>query len=213
MDVPCITIALVAFGDDETAMKTKLQQVDESHPTGAVSRCFYQTTSLQHEFAIQEKSFPVNHYYCVDNAFMKNDVDVADVLERAFATLPTKKSLVLWNTLVPRSRSELPDMAFSMQSDHYFAMYGICELETVYPNCKSWVRETMAEVEKHEVGAYVGEFDLEARQTKLWADESRTKLMQIIQKWDPDGRFCSYLGLDSTDSGVDQIRSKNCGAN
>src|ERR1700712_5974834 len=114
MDAPCITIALIAFGDDEEAMKAILQHIEDSHPTGTVAHWFYEETSLLQEYETKAKAYPINHRYCVDNSLLKNDADVVAVLEKAFKTLPTKTSLVLWNTMIPHSRRELPDMALSL---------------------------------------------------------------------------------------------------
>jgi hypothetical protein len=196
MDEPCITIALVAFGDEEEAIKAVLQRVEESHPAGTVAHWFCEETSLHQEYENKAKAYPKNHRYCVDNAFLKNFVDVAAVLEPAFTTLPTKKSLALWNSMTPCSRRKLPDMALSMQSDHFFVLYGVWEHESDDPRCQSWVGDIMAEVGRYSIGAYLGEFDFQARRSKFWGDKEGKKLMNIRREWDSEGRFCGYLGLE-----------------
>jgi hypothetical protein len=140
MDEPCIAIALIAFGDEEEAIKEVLQRVEESHPAGTVAHSFCEETSLRQEFENKAKAYPKGHRYCADNAFLKNDVDVTAVLEPAFTTLPTKKSLTLWSSMIPCSRRELPDMALSMQSDHLFVLYGVGEHESdIYAVNLGWV--------------------------------------------------------------------------
>jgi hypothetical protein len=145
----------------------------------------------------------MNHRYSVDCAFLKDDADVVEVLKRAFTSLPTKKSLVLWNSMIPRSRRALPPMALSLKSDHYVAIYGVCGTEEEYTQCKSWVHGIMMEVAKHEVGVYLGEFDLQARPSNIWGDKEKQKLMEIRRHWDPDGRFCSYLGEENMRLAID----------
>lgn len=204
MDEPCITIALVAFGDQEETIKEALQHIEESHPEGTVAHWFCEETSIPQEFENKAKAYPDGHRYCVDNAFLKNDVDVTAILEPAFTTLPTKKSLALWTSMVPCSRRELPDMALSMQSDHYFALFCIWEDESDDSRCQSWVHDIMVEVGRQSFGAYVGEFDFQARQCKLWGDKERKRIMDIRREWDPQCRICGCLGLDDI-SGLEGI--------
>lgn len=199
MDEYCITIVLLATGDDEEALKVVLQRAEESHPTGMVDHWFCQETSLPREFENKAKSYPENHRYCVDNVFLKNDVDVATVLEPAYMTLPTRKSLALWSSMTPCSRRELPDIAVSLQSDNYFAVYCVWELESEDPRCKSWVNDIMTEVGRNSVGAYLGEFDFQARPSKFWGDAEREKIIDVRRKWDPVGRICGCLGLEDLD--------------
>jgi hypothetical protein len=187
-------------------LKKALQQIDDSHPAGTVAHHFYEETNLYMEYKHKARSYPRHHRYCVDDSFLKNDADVVEILEKAFTTLPNKKSLVLWNTMVPHSQSELPDMALSIHSDHYFAMYGICEDEGEYPGCESWVREVMTDVSKHEIGVYLGEFDPQARRSQVWGKEHTKRLMDIRRQWDPKARFCNYLGFDNLDTNESAVK-------
>lgn len=197
MDKPCITIAIVAYGDNEEALKAVLERIEQSHPDGTVAHWFCEETSLDQEYETKAKSYPEQHRYSVDNAFVNNDVDVAAVLEPAYTTLPTKTSLALWNSMIPCSRRELPDGAVSLQSDHYFALYGVWEHESDDLRCQSWIGDIMAEVGKHSVGAYLGEFDFQARRSKFWGDAQAKKIMEIRKEWDSEARICGYLGLEN----------------
>lgn len=197
MDEPCITIALVAFGDKEDAIQGVLQRIDESHPPGTVAHSFCEETSLHQEFENKANAYPKGYRYCVDNVFLKNDADIAAVLESAFTTLPTKKSLTLWSSMIPCSQRELPDMALSMQSDHYFVLYGVGEHESDDLRCQTWVDDIMAEVGRYSIGAYLGEFDFQTRRSKLWGDKQVKKLMDVKQERDPEARICGFLGLEN----------------
>lgn len=179
MDEPCITIALVASGDEEGQVKEALQRVDQSHPEGTVTQWLCEETSMQQQFDIKAKAYPVGHRYCVDNAFLKNDVDLAAVLKPAFTTLPTKKSLALWNSMVPGSTRKFSNMALNMKSDHYFALYSIWEDESDDKHCQSWVSNIMAGVGRQSIGAYLGEIDFRARQSRFWGDEECKTIMDV----------------------------------
>ncbi|KAJ5676221.1 FAD binding oxidoreductase [Penicillium macrosclerotiorum] len=196
---PCITIAIIVYGDQKEKLYRILQQLDETHPDGTLFRSFCEVTSFQQEFERKAQAFPAGHRYFVENAWLKNDIDVATVLEPAFTKLPSRKSLALWQSMAPCSRRELPEMALSMQSDHYLALYGIWEHEKDDFRCQSAISSIIADIEADTVGAYLGELDFRARQTKYWGDNQRRKLIDIRKKWDPNSRICGCLGLDELD--------------
>ncbi|KAK2783200.1 hypothetical protein FQN52_000414 [Onygenales sp. PD_12] len=193
----CITISVIAFGDEEDTVKTALQRAESSYPPGLVSHSFCKGTNFQELFEVMAKGYPPDHYYFVDNAFLANDADVVGTLEPAFA-LPTKTSVVLWSSMKPYSRRPLPDMAVSLQSDHFCGVYGICKQEEDVVATQNWVRGVMAKVAKHSIGAYLGEFDFQERRSRFWGEAQRRKLMEIRSEWDPDQRICGYLGLEYT---------------
>ena len=151
------------------------------------------SSNLESQYTSQAEANPSHHRYCCDNAYIANDADVPAVLEAAFTTLPSQKSFALYFAMNPTSRRALPDMALSMQSDHYFALYTIWQDEKYDERCTNWVYDTMREVERHSIGSYLGDADFQYRRTKYWSEENGKKLMQIRKKWDPKGRICGYL--------------------
>ncbi|CAH0045454.1 unnamed protein product [Clonostachys solani] len=195
----CLTIILLAFGDDEDAMVGILQKVDQSHPAGSLSRSFSEETSLHRELGNKYKAYPIGHRYKVDNVFLNNDADVAELLRPAFTTLPTRKSLALWSSMRPRSTRALTDMALSIQSDHYFALYVIWENEADDLENGAWLAGVMNEVKRQAAGAYLGEQDFQAREARLWGSQQYERLVGIKRKWDPSHRICGCLGLEELD--------------
>lgn len=195
-DEPCITVALLTVGDNEGSVTEVLRRAEGSHPDGAAVRSFGDDTSFDEQFRYKKEAYPEGHRYCADNSFLNNNADVASVLKSAFSTLPTRKSLALYNSMVPTSRRDLPPMALSVQSDHYFALYGIWEDEDDDARNQAWISDIMKQVGQHSVGAYTGEFDFQARQSRFWGDEEKKRLKDIREKWDPNGVFCGYLGLE-----------------
>jgi hypothetical protein len=186
-------VLLVTFKDSEEAAKEALQPAEDSHPPGPLVHWFMKETSLDCEYNDQAAANPSGHRYCAENAYINNDADVSAVLEKAFCTLPSKKAFTLWYSMDPCSRRKLPDMALSMQTDHYLALYTVWEEEKDDQRCQAWVRGIMGDVEKHSQGAYLGDSDFQVRRTKFWGDEEGKKLMEIRRKWDPEGRICGYL--------------------
>ncbi|CAI4212674.1 unnamed protein product [Parascedosporium putredinis] len=143
----------------------------------------------------------------VDNAYVANDEDVPSVLEAAFTTLPSKKAFALYFSMNPTSRRPLPDMALSMQSDHYFALYTVWEDAADDERCTAWVYDVMRDVERRSVGSYLGDADFRHRRTKYWSDAHGKKLMDVRRKWDPRGTVCGYLDVGDQ-SGVEGLKNE-----
>ncbi len=204
LDEPCIMVLLVVFKDTEEAAKEALQPAEDSFPADPLVHWFCQETSLNKEYTDQAAANPSGHRYCADNAYINNDADVSAVLEKAFTTLPSKKAFTLWYAMNPCSRRKLPDMALSMQTDHYLALYTIWEEEKDDARCQAWVTNIMKDVERHSQGAYLGDSDFQVRRTKFWGDEEGRKLMDIRRKWDPEGWICGYLDVGDK-SGADGL--------
>jgi len=110
--------------------------------------------------------------------------------------------------MAPTSRRKLPDMALSMQSDHYFALYTVWEDEGDDVRCLKWVRDIMKDVEKHSEGAYLGDSDFQVRRTKFWSDENAKRLMRIRRAQDPKGTICGYLDVNDA-SGVEGLANEH----
>lgn len=194
MDDIHILANCLTFHNTQEEAEASLRIVNDTRPPGAVVEEINQPTSLQMEYDAQEAANPTGHRYAADNAYISNDADVPAVLEEAFTTLPHKKAFALWFAMNPKSRENLGGrMALSMQSDHYFALYTVWEKEEDDSRCNGWVRDIMKKVERHGVGAYLGDSDFQIRRTRFWGDDEGTKLMKLRQKWDPRGVVCGYL--------------------
>ena len=96
------------------------------------------------------------------------------------------------------SHDHTHDMALSMRSDNYFALYTSWEDERDDDRCQSWLRQVMKKVKSHSVGSYLGDSDLQKPNAPFWGNENARRLMRVCQEWDPNGRMCRYQ-IDSAD--------------
>ncbi|KAL4798791.1 FAD binding domain protein [Aspergillus venezuelensis] len=192
-DEICLFILLVTLKHTPEEAETALRQAQETRPDGTLDEWFCAEDSLSNQYISQANANPQGHRYCVDNAYLYNNADVPNILEEAFTELPTAKSFALWYGMNPCSRRALPDMALSMQSDHYFAVYTVWGDEGEDERCQSWVKDVMKEVERHSVGAYLGDSDFQVRQTRYWSRSNGERLKEVRKRWDPEGSICGYL--------------------
>ncbi|KAL1965783.1 hypothetical protein VTN77DRAFT_5104 [Rasamsonia byssochlamydoides] len=208
MDEICLFILFVTMKDTPEEAREALLPAQQTRPAGVIREWFCEEDNLDQEYDAQAAANPLGHRYCADNAYINNDADVPAVLEEAYTTLPSKKSFALWYAMNPCSRRQLPDMALSMQSDHYFAVYTIWEDERDDEKCTGWVRNIMQRVERFSDGAYLGDSDFQVRRTKFWGTTQGKKLMEIRRKWDPEGRICGYLDMGDS-SGPNGLRNEH----
>jgi hypothetical protein len=193
-----IIVKLVCFKNSEEEARAALQAAEDTVPGTPVVRVFCQETSLQEEYDDQRAANPEGHRYTVDNCYVRNDADVVSVLKESFTTLPTKKSFTLWYSMAPGSRRSfkdgtMPDMALSMQTDHYFAAYTVSEDEAEDSQCHQWTHRVLKQMEPYAEGAYLGDADFQVRQTMYWGSEQGRRLMEVRRKWDPRGIVCGFL--------------------
>lgn len=196
----------LAFKSNGVEALAVLQSIHDSRPPGANSEIFATETDIEAQYDSQVAANPLNHRYASDNAYIRNEADVPAVLEKAFMTLPNKKSISLYFSMNPCSRRTLPDMALSMQSDHYFALYTIWEDERDDERYAGWVKDVMKGVEQDSVGSYLGDSDFRVRQAPYWSREAGGRLREIRKKWDPEGRVCGYLDREDR-SGIEGLRN------
>jgi FAD/FMN-containing dehydrogenase len=193
----CIMPLFVTFKNSEAEAKAALSRANESRPEGFRMEMPDQPTSLANEYRNQAAANPQAHRYCAENAWISNGENVAEVLEDAFTRLPHPKAFSLWYSMNPISRRpNPPDMALSLETDHYFALYTIWEKEEDDKRCMKWVRDIMRKVEPHSEGSYLGDSDFQVRKTKFWKDANASRLMEIRRRYDPGGVICGYLDKD-----------------
>ncbi|KAH8666622.1 FAD binding domain protein [Xylariales sp. PMI_506] len=202
-----ILAGFTSFTSTKANAEAALRPIHETRPSHANVEIFCDETSLHKHYCDQTEANPSNHRYCSENSYIENDADVPTILEKAFLTLPTKKSFSLYFAMNPTSRRPLPDMALSMQSDHYLALYTIWEDAADDDRCTSWVHDIMRDVERHSIGSYLGDADFQHRRTRFWSQDNGKRLMEIRKKWDPRGKICGYLDAGDK-SGVDGLANE-----
>ena len=89
----------------------------------------------------------------------------------------------------------LPDMAFSMQDNLYIALYGVWENEAEDAAHQAWVTDHMRALEPFASGIQLADENLGARPFRFLTDANFKRLQALRSRYDPNGRFHSYMGL------------------
>jgi len=111
-----------------------------------------------------------------------------------WSELDTPHSFSIWYGWAPDRA--LPDMAFSVEGNVYVATYAIYSDEADDERYRSWVHDRTADIAAHGSGVYLGDTDFTRRQDRFLSDANFRRLEEIRARYDPDGRFASYLTTD-----------------
>lgn len=197
------------WAESEKDARTKLAPLIDTHPAGTVFSEDCGDTTFQQEYEEAEKAvWAETQRYIADTVWLSQDSDMVSICKKAFMDIPDC-GVAFWEPMSPISRrSPRPkEMALSITTDYYIALYAI------YPDSKddadneAWLKKHMASLAPHSVGTYLGDHDIQMRETKYWSDEAGQKLMSIRKKWDPEGKMCGYLDKDDK-SGRDGLPNK-----
>lgn len=149
-------------------------------------------TTIEEEFRVQNENNPEGHRWTVNNAWLEGTPEeLSNVCLDAMVDRPNEKAFTLWYSMAPLR--PLPDIAFSMQSDIYMSMYNLWEDPGDDAYNERWVRAQMKRIQPYTVGQYLGDSDFTAHQRQFMSVEHYQTLEQIRAKYDPQGRFHSYL--------------------
>ncbi|PLB44419.1 FAD-binding domain-containing protein [Aspergillus steynii IBT 23096] len=187
----CVYFVCMKTTPEEAEAALHYIHTQQSRPSDTLTEWYCREDSLENLYDKQAKANPKGHRYHTDSAYIHNDADVVTVLEDAFLGLPRGKSFAFWSAMNPWSRRQLPDMALSMRSDHYFAIYALSEDIRDDVQHQSWVHKVMKTIENHSVGTYLGDSDLQ-KMERYWDSNHARYLMEICDKWDPKSVMCRY---------------------
>lgn len=160
-------------------------------------------TSMPEEYARQLADNPPGQYFLGNSWLVGEPADIADSLELGFTTLPSRESFFLYYNMAPLR--PLPDMSFTLQSEHYAAGYIISTGDDVpeQERCEQWLTDRLAYIDSKKdgsggtIGMYLGDSDLAHRAGKIMSDEAWAKFCKIRDAYDPNRMFAGYLHGDS----------------
>ena len=192
-DGPVLLVTAFALVDDAAEADRALAPFRENPAVGrALMVLDAVPTTLAEQQRRQRIDNPEGHRWVVDNAWLTGPAEaVVPAMRRAYTTLPNDQTFTIWFSMAPLR--DLPDMAFSLQSEIYLASYVVWSDPADDEPNRAWLRSVMADLEPVTVGQYLGDSDLATRQVRFMSDEAWQRLQQIRAARDPDGLFVGYL--------------------
>lgn len=152
-------------------------------------------TTLAEQQARQLRDNPEGMRWAVDNAWLRGTPsEVLAAARTAYTDLPNDRAFTIWFSMAPLR--DLPEMAFSLQSEIYLASYVAWDDPADDERCLAWLTAAMADLEPVTVGQYLGDSDLSRRQLRFMSDDNWARLQKLRARHDPDGLFVGYLAGD-----------------
>jgi len=192
----------VAFVADAAAARAALAPFNECP---VLARAIFvqdcAPSTLADQRAQQELQNPPSAQYITDNAWIDGDntpqgvAAMVEGIRPLFTENPTDKGFAIWMSNAPMRR-DLPDMAFSLQTEAYVAAYTVYDDPGDYPRNRRWIDEVFAHAQPVTAGQYLGDSDMTNRQLRFMAPANWERLQAIIAARDPEGRFHRHLAKD-----------------
>jgi FAD/FMN-containing dehydrogenase len=157
----------------------------------------YVPGTLADLYAGSHAAYPDGYRYSADNMWTHAPVgDLLAALHRIAETMPPAPSHMLWMNWRPGllPGPERPDMAYSVEDDTYIALYGVWRDPAEDEAGVAWATERMLELEPHATGIQLADENLGNRPARFLSDENHARLASLRAKYDPEGRFHSWMG-------------------
>ncbi|MEU9404502.1 FAD-binding protein [Streptomyces sp. NPDC048281] len=193
LDGPVLLVTGVAMTDTAQEAAEALAPLHANpYADRALFRVEAQPTTLAEQLAGQRIANPEGHRYFVDNAWLTGSAEeVVPAIRKAFTEHPTRQTFTIWFSMAPLR--QLPDMAFSLQSEIYCASYVVHDDATRDAELRGWLDEAMAAMQPVTAGQYLGDSDFTVRQLRFMGDEQWRRLNGIRAARDPKGVFAGHL--------------------
>lgn len=190
-------LSATAFADSDAEAAEALSAFATCPLADCVMKDLHASTPFQVLFDNADRSWPKGKRYAVDTMWSASPpLDVLTIIQDYFTAAPSADSLV-FSSILP-SPPSLPDAAFSMVAPVYVACYSIWEEAGQDEANTTWLRTLMAALEPLAVGCYVGESDIAANPSQVvnsFAGPNWERLQALREKYDPNGVFHSYMGV------------------
>lgn len=193
-DSPAIVFASPAFADSEQEAEMALAVLATCPVIDkAIVAIPYAPTDLPTWYTAVMNNYLADHRYAADN--MWTSASAAELLpgiHRILDTMPPHPSHFLWLNWGPSPARQ--DMAYSLEDEIYLACYGAWMDSADDDKCADWARSNMAAMADLASGIQLADENLGRRPAKFATDESMARLDAARAKYDPDGRFHSWMG-------------------
>lgn len=188
-----MVIHALAFEDNyEEAKKALAPFEGNPYLENAIVHKPFDPTHLEEECRVQIEMNPEGHRWTVNCAWLEGSPEnVSSTIASSFSNLPSDEAFTLWFSMAPLR--PIPDMAFSLQSDIYLSLYCVWKNKEDDEKCSTWVAQQVENMAPVTAGQYLGDSDFTQRHRKFMSQENYEKMEQIRTKYDPQGRFHSYL--------------------
>jgi FAD/FMN-containing dehydrogenase len=193
---PAISVTAIAYTDTEQEALDQLA-VLERFPgrAGALQAHVNQVMDFQGSGTDGGAGDEVKRWVADNMATHADFADLRAGFDRMLADFPPAPShLLVFNWGGYEANLERPSMAFSVDDDLFYGLYAAWDDAADDERYTRWVTETMRAWEPHASGTMLADENLTNRPFDFMAPENLRTLDELRSRWDPAGRFVSWLG-------------------
>ncbi|MTD52623.1 FAD-binding protein [Amycolatopsis sp. RM579] len=191
---PEITLTAPALVDSATEAAEALAFVSECPLlANALEIVPNSEVSLSDLYAGVAGFYPTGARYAVDNMWTHARAsELLPGIRKIAETLPPYPSAMMWNHWGGDASSR-PPMAFSVEDETYLAVYGVWNDPADDERYATWPEERMREMAHLSTGIQLADENLGRRPARFVSDENLARLDEIRARYDPAGRFHSWM--------------------
>ncbi|KOS22754.1 6-hydroxy-D-nicotine oxidase [Escovopsis weberi] len=190
---PGLMFSASVFAQTEEEARRKLAPLVETHPPGAMVAEDFVDSSITTVYAGSRQFNPPGCRYFTDSVFLKPGTDVVEACRHMFTQIPFPRGLAYWQPLRISPARKQPDMALSIQSEHYVSLLAVYDNEAEDEAQTEWVIEGIRKLEPQIHGTFIADAHPEMRTSNYWSEEATARLAAVGSKWDPKGRITGIV--------------------
>ena len=194
LDTPGIVMASPVFADTEEDATKALALLDTCPVRDrAIIAVPYAPADLASWYEAVMSNYPTGYRYATDNMWTSAPAeDLLPGVRRIIETMPPHPSHFLWLNWGPSPDRQ--DMAYSLEDDVYIALYTVWQDPADDEKYADWARSNMAAMAHLATGIQLADENLGQRPATFTTDENMARLDAARKRYDPDGRFHSWMG-------------------
>lgn len=194
-DQVCILQSVAFVESEEEAVSAMALMA--AHPVNktAIAAIENEEQSLEKLYYANEVPFPQRRY-AVDNIYTNDLPSVVSILAKNMPLAPSRDTAPV---ILYKGSPDLPDAACSTNGDFYISCYAQWSDPEQDVPIKTWLTDVYEEMQPHSTGNYINELNQEQRIHRIessYSPEAWAKLSALRAKWDPQGVFQNFYGLD-----------------
>ncbi|MFI0714951.1 FAD-binding oxidoreductase [Streptomyces inhibens] len=190
---PVISVSATAFVDTEERAREALALFERCPVRDRALIAEVNRATTTSELTARNTHYPPDRRFIADNTWTHASFDELlpglRAIHQDFPPAPTHLVWFPW-TLTPQR----PSMAYSVEDELYLALYAGWEHPADDETYRRWVTERMRAMEPLATGIQLADENLINRPRRFVTEDSLRRLDEIRARYDPDGRFVSWLG-------------------
>lgn len=192
-----ITVSALSFAPTEEESRAALKELFSDCPV--LDRAVWSrdclVTTLDERYEGGTKADPEGFRFSCDNMYSNAPAEkVVPLMREFFTSLPTPRSHIFWQNWGPMQPR--PDMALSVDADLYFGAYAIWSDPAQDERMLAWPVEQMHKLASIATGeAQMNDENMIGHKQRYMSEAASARLEIMRAKYDPEGRFLSFLSL------------------